>query len=108
MTPLVLFGVVRGVSGRPFAQRNDRLDISASQPLAQPMCIERLVADQGQAGDDGHERVKACDVVTLTRQKHKANQIAERIDERRYLRRQTATRRADGLLASPPFAPVPC
>jgi hypothetical protein len=46
--------------------------------------------------------------VTMTRQKHKANQIAERIDERRYLRRQTATRRADGLLVSPPFAPVPC
>ena len=108
VTPFVLFGVVRGVSGRPFAQRDDRLDISASQLRAQPVCIERLVADQGQAGDAGHERVKACDVVTMTRQKHKANQIAERIDERRYLRRQTATRRADGLLASPPFAPVPC
>ena len=72
------------------------------------MRIERLVADQGQAGDAGHERVKACDVVTLTWQKHEANQIAERIDERCYLRRQTATRRPDGLLASPPFAPVPC
>src|SRR6266446_3760561 len=47
-------------------------------------------------------------VVTLTRQQHETNQIAERIDECCNLRRQTAARFADGLIASPPFAPVPC
>jgi hypothetical protein len=46
--------------------------------------------------------------VTLTRQQHEADQIAERIDERRNLRRQAAARFADGLILSPPFAPVPC
>lgn len=108
VTPLVLFRVVRGVSSRSFAQRNDRLDVAASQTFAQPVRIERLVADQGQAGDPGHENVKTCDVVTLARQKHEADQIAERIDERRNLRRQTAAGLADGLILSPPFAPVPC
>jgi hypothetical protein len=58
--------------------------------------------------DAGHENVKAGDVVTLARQEHEAHQIAERIDERRNLRRQAAARLADGLILSPPFAPVPC
>jgi hypothetical protein len=47
--------------------------------------IERFVANQGQTGDAGHEDVKACDVVTLARQEYEADQIAERIDERRNL-----------------------
>jgi hypothetical protein len=108
MTPLVLFSIMRGVSSGPFAQRNDRFDVPASQTLAQPVGVERLVADEGQAGDAGHENIEAGDVVTLTRQEHEANQIAERIDERCNLGRQAAARLADGLILSPPFAPVPC
>jgi coenzyme F420-reducing hydrogenase beta subunit len=46
--------------------------------------------------------------VTLPRQQHKAHQIAERVDERCNLCRQAAARLADGLILSPPFAPVPC
>lgn len=108
VAPLVLFRVMRGVSSGPLAQRNDRLDASAGQALAQPAGIECLVADKSQAGDAGHENVKAGDVVTLARQEHEAHQIAKRIDERRNLRGQAAARLADGLILSPPFAPVPC
>jgi hypothetical protein len=46
--------------------------------------------------------------VALTRQEHKADQIAEPINEHGDLRRQAAARFADGLSLSPPFAPVPC
>jgi hypothetical protein len=46
--------------------------------------------------------------VPLARQQHEAHQIAERVDERCNLRRQAAARLADGLILSPPFAPVPC
>jgi hypothetical protein len=46
--------------------------------------------------------------VPLARQQHEADQIAERVDERRNLRGQAAARLADGLILSPPFAPVPC
>jgi hypothetical protein len=46
--------------------------------------------------------------VTLARQEHEAEQIAEGIDKRGNLRRQAAARLADGLILSPPFAPVPC
>jgi hypothetical protein len=108
VAPLVLFRVMRGVSSGPLAHRNDRLDASAGQALAQPAGIECLVADNSQAGDAGHENVKAGDVVTLARQEHEAHQIAKRIDERRNLRGQAAARLADGLILSPPFAPVPC
>ena len=108
VAPLVLFRVMCGVPGGTLAQRNDSLDACASQMLAQPVGIERLVADAGEAGDAGDENVKAGDVVTLARQEHEADQIAERIDERRNLRRQAAARLADGLILSPPFAPVPC
>ena len=76
--------------------------------FAQPVRIERLVADQGQAGDTGHENIKTCDVVTLARQQHEAEQIAECIDQRCNLGRQAAARFADRLILCPPFAPVPC
>ena len=44
----------------------------------------------------------------LARQEHEADHIAERIYDHRDLRRQAATRFANGLILSPPFAPVPC
>ena len=63
---------------------------------------------RGQAVDAGNESVKAGDVVPLAWQRHEADQIAERIDDHRDLGRQAAARFADGLILSPPFAPVPC
>jgi hypothetical protein len=108
VAPLVFFRVMRGVSSGSLAQRDDSLDACARQARAQPAGIESLVADEGQAGDAGHENIKAGDVVTLPWQQHKAHQIAERVDERCNLCRQAAARLADGLILSPPFAPVPC
>ena len=84
------------------------LHVVGTQSFAQPAGIKSLVADQGQAVDAGHESVKAGDVVPLARQEHEADQIAERIYDDRDLRRQAAARFADGLILSPPFAPVPC
>jgi hypothetical protein len=75
---------------------------SRSQPASNP--LSPIKAKQ----DAGHESVKAGDVVPLAWQEHEADQIAERIDDHRDLRRQAAARFADGLILSPPFAPVPC
>jgi len=108
MPPLVFFSVVLGVSARPLAQRNHGLRVVGAQSLAQPTSVKSLVADQGQTMDAGHENLEAFDVMPLTGQKHEADQIAERIDDHRDLRRQAAARFADGLILSPPFAPVPC
>jgi hypothetical protein len=108
MPPLVFFSVMLGISAGSLAERNDRLHVVGAQSFAQPAGIKSLVADQGQAMDAGHESVKAGDVVPLAWQEHEADQIAERIDDDRDLRRQAAARFADGLILSPPFAPVPC
>ena len=108
MPPLVFFSVMLGISAGPLAERNDGLHVVGAQSFAQPAGIKSLIADQGQAMDAGHESVKADDVVPLARQEHEADQIAERIYDHRDLRRQAAARFADGLILSPPFAPVPC
>ena len=99
---------MRGVSCGAVAQRNDGLNVTASQTLAQPMSVVGLVPDEGHAGDTGHENVKGRDVMTVARQEHEAHQIAKRIDKRSNLRCQAAARLADSLILSPPFAPVPC
>jgi hypothetical protein len=108
VAPLVFFGIMRGVSRGPLAQGNHSLDAAVSQLLAQPVRIERLVADQGETGNARHEHVHAGDIVSLAGQKNETDQIAEPIDERCNLGGQAAARFADGLILSPPFAPVPC
>src|SRR5262249_35582133 len=90
-----------------------RIGITASIPrpakyFRNQVASNALSPMKARAGDAGHENIEACDVVTLTRQQHEANQIAECVDERYDLRGKTAARLADGLIASPPFAPVPC
>ncbi len=108
MTPLVFVPVMRGMPAGALAKRNDGLNMSPCQALAQPVGVERLVADKGQTVDAGQKSIEARDVVAIARQQHEADQIAERIDDRRNLRRPAAARFADGLFLNAPFAPVPC
>jgi hypothetical protein len=72
-----------------------------------PVDIEGLVAKQGVEVDPGDQRRDAEAVVPLARQENETRQIAQRIDQRDDLGRQTAARSADGLILSPPLAPVP-
>ena len=108
MTPFVFVPVVRGMPAGPLAKRDDSLNVSVRQAVAQPVRVERLVADENQAIDANHKSIEARDVVSMARQQHEADQVAERIHDRRDLRRPTAARLANGLFLSPPFAPVPC
>ncbi len=48
----------------------------------------------------------ALHVVGLSGQKKETHKVSERIDQRDNLRRQPATRTPDGVILSPPFAPV--
>jgi hypothetical protein len=79
-------------------------------PKAEPVSANHRIPYRrsSQAIDAGHESVEAGDVVPLAWQEHEADQIAERIDDHSDLRRQAAARFTDGLILSPPFAPVPC
>ena len=108
MTPAVLVSVVPGMPARPLAKRDDSLDLSGLQALAQPPRIERLIADEGQALDANHKSIEAGDVMAMARQQHEADHVAERVDDRGDLGRRTTARFTNRLFLSPPFAPVPC
>jgi hypothetical protein len=108
MPPFVHFGVIG--NGR-FAVRFGRDDGGGAalvQRGAQGIVVEGFVPDEGIKIDACDQRLDTDAVVALTRQQDKAHQIAERIDKSDDLGRQSATRLADGLIVSPPFAPVPC
>jgi hypothetical protein len=44
--------------------------------------------------------------MALARQEHEAHEVSQRIDQRDDLGRQPAARATDGLMVSPPFAPL--
>jgi hypothetical protein len=52
------------------------------------------------------QRLDTHHVVTLAGQEHEADQATQSIDEDNDLGRQTSSRAPDGLIASPPFAPL--
>ena len=81
---------------------------SAVQFGADPVDVEGLVGQQGLEVDPLDQRRNADAVVALAGKQQEARQVAERIDERDDFRRQPASRSADGLILSPPLAPVPC
>ena len=87
---------------------NDGHGASAVQFGADPVDVEGLVGQQGLEVDPLDQRRNADAVVALAGKQQEARQVAERIDERDDFRRQPASRSADGLILSPPLAPVPC
>jgi hypothetical protein len=75
---------------------------------AQGIVVERLVANERRELDVCDQRLDADAVVTLSGKKNEADQVAQSICERHDFRGQAAARSADGLIESPPFAPVAC
>lgn len=71
-----------------------------------PVGVEGPVTEQGTEGDALNQGRHTDRVVALTWQQDKACQVAEPIDEGDDLGRQATTRAADGLILSPPFAPL--
>jgi len=88
--------------------RNDSGGASSVQFGPDPIDVESLVSKQSLEGDILDQRRNADAVMALAWQKHEARQIAKRIDKGDDLRGQASPRPANGLMASPPFAPVPC
>src|SRR2546429_4902946 len=69
--------------------------------------VERLIGDQRVEGQSLDERRHGHCVEALSRQKHEAHEIAERIGEGQDFGGHTAFRTADRLALGPPFAPCP-
>ena len=72
----------------------------------EPVGVEGPVTKQGTEGDAFDQGRHADCVVALTWQQDEARQVAEPIDEGNDLGRQAATRAANGLILSPPLAPL--
>ncbi len=73
--------------------------------LQEPIGVEGLVGQQRCEGDIVDQGSNPLHVVRLPRQKQKAEQVAERIDQGNDFGRQPAARASDGLMPCPPFAP---
>lgn len=89
-------------------RRNDGLDFLFAEQLAQTIVVESLVGQQRLHVDAFDQVWRGDAVVTLAGEQNEAGEVAECIDKRDDLRRQAAARAADGLMTSPPFAPIPC
>src|SRR3979411_381583 len=71
------------------------------------VAVESLVGDQRVEGQSLDERRHTHRVEALSRQKHEAHEIAERVSEGQDFGGHAALRTADRLVLRPPFAPCP-
>jgi len=86
--------------------RNDGLGIAFGQGLAQMVSIKRLVGEQCPKCEAVDQFRYADNFASLAGKKLKAHEIAKCVYERQHLGCQTALRSSDGLILSPPFAPL--
>lgn len=106
MSPLIGMPVVIALDLTVRFRRNDCARAAPIQLGKQPVGIEGLV---GQKSIEGHvvdQRCDAFEVMSLTRQDNKVEQVSERIDQRHDLGGQSAARAPDGLSVSSPLAPL--
>lgn len=87
--------------------RDDDLGPALVEFFNHPVGIESLVAKQGVKFDACDEWGSPDGVMTVSRQQHEANQVAQGVAKREYLGRPATLGLAYGLILSPPFAPWP-
>ena len=86
--------------------RNDGCGTPCVQFGADPVDIERFVGEKRFERDPFDQRFDTDAIVALPRQEDKAHQVAQGIDQGDDLGRQSALRAPDGLISSPPLAPL--
>ncbi|TQM89495.1 hypothetical protein BD293_4514 [Roseinatronobacter monicus] len=85
---------------------DDRGGTARIEFCEKPIGIERLVGQESIEGNSIDERFDALHVVSLTGQENEVGQVSERVDQSNDLGGQSAARAPDGLILSPPFAPL--
>jgi len=106
MSPFIHLLVI-GIKGCSIAAWRDHgHGASFIECLAQPVRIKGLVGQQGIENNAFDKRLHAHDVIALARLQNKPDQIAQGIDKRDNFCCQAAFRSSDGLMQSPPLAPV--
>ena len=105
MPPFVGIAVELGRETAVGFGRDNRLNLSLRQRLAQPVCVESTVREELSAGQPFDERRRAPQVVSLSRQQPEVDQVSECVCQRHDLGGHAAARSPDSLTLSPPFAP---
>ena len=77
------------------------------QRFSQPICIESAVGQHIVSAKPFDQFWHAAQVMGLSGQKAEIGNVSKRVRQRQNLGRHPATRLADGLALSPPFAPCP-
>lgn len=85
---------------------DDRAGAAHIEFCEQPIRIERFISQESIEGNAIDERFDALHVVSLTGQENEVGQVSERVDQSNDLGGQTAARATDGLILSPPLAPL--
>ena len=88
--------------------RNHRGDLSLGQRIAKRIGVVCLVADESLRIGSFEQRLRASQIMGLTRREHHIDGIAERIDEDVNFGAQSASGSADRLLAVFFRAPALC
>lgn len=89
-------------------RRDDGLGFRFAEQFTQSIVVESLVGQQ-RLHVDAVDEAGCCDaVVALSRKQNEAGKVSERIDKCDDLCCQTAARASYGLMARPPFGPMPC
>jgi hypothetical protein len=88
--------------------RNHRSDFSLCESVAERIGIVSLVADESFRVDPFEQRLRASQIMGLTRREHHIDGIAKRIDEGMNFGGQSAARPADRLFAVFFSAPALC
>ena len=83
--------------------RDDRDCAAIVQRGAQRIDVEGFVGLECPKMETVDDRLDADAIVPLAGHEDEADEIAERVDQRQDLGRQTAARSADGLILSPPW-----
>ena len=86
--------------------RDDGDGATRVQILSQPVNVKRFVGQQRGELDILHERRDADGIMAMARQQNEPCQISQSIHQGDDLGGQTAFGAPDGLISSPPFAPL--
>jgi len=106
VAPFVDGFIVRDMNDTVALGRNDGFGVEALEGLAQMIGVERLVGQHGTEFEPFDQVRDTGNLTALTRQKFEADEVSKRIRQRQDLGRQSAFRSADGLILSPPLAPL--
>jgi len=85
---------------------NDGLCAAFMQGAAQVIGVKGLIAEKRVKGQALNQRGDTDDFATLAGQQAEADQIAKGVHQGQNLGGQSAFRAPDGLIESPPFAPL--